>query len=241
MFKTAPSPSKPWAIKNAAVETSLGIFNFAPLILLFSSRISFPSVFIRAPRWLNMISVWLRDLTFSVIFIVPPDTSAANNSAPLTCADEVSKDNSLSSRTQVLSPVTKRALSVFRMSNPISRNGRITLSIGRRDKEASPLNTALIPSPAATPASSRAVVPLFPQSSTRGSFREGRALSGYTVTDVPRKTKSAPIFFRQSAVDSVSLQMQAFSISVVPSASAPQINARWVIDLSPKFRRELKL
>lgn len=188
-----------------------------------------------------MISVWLRDLTFSVIFIVPPDTSAANNNAPLTCADAVSKDNSLSSCTQVLSPVTKRALSVFRMSNPISRNGRITLSIGRRDKEASPLNTALIPSPAATPASSRAVVPLFPQSSTRGSFREGRALSGYTVTDVPRKTKSAPIFFRQSAVDSVSLQMQAFSISVVPSASAPQINARWVIDLSPKFRRELKL
>ena len=124
-------------------------------------------------------------------------------------------------------------------SAPSSRSGRTTRAIGRCLSEASPVSTARPGSPERRPLRRRMVVPEFSQSSTsagspspeRPRPRTSSApppgpVPGISSTSVPRAR-------RQASVARVSAASRKCSTRDSPSASAPSMSARCVIDLSP--------
>ena len=84
---------------------------------------------------------------------------------------------------------------------------------------------------------SRNVVPELPASKTStGSSKLSKPIPLTRTNSVFKSETSAPIAWKQLAVLRGSSPKSNPSIRVSPSASAPSINARWEIDLSPGTR-----
>ena len=92
--------------------------------------------------------------------------------------------------------------------------------------------------PASSPSIRRMVVPEFPQSRIPGgSWRPLRPTPcTLTISPAAISDTSTPMALRQVAVLRGSSAGSKPSISVVPSAIAPNKRARWEIDLSPGTR-----
>ena len=118
---------------------------------------------------------------------------------------------------------------------PMAWSGYTTRSMGLHRRESSPLSTALRPRPAARPATSRAVVPLFPQSRISSASRHAASPGSRTRPD-QAEGMSAPRPRSTSAVERTSAASSRFSTRESPRASPASISTRWEIDLSPGTR-----
>ncbi len=119
---------------------------------------------------------------------------------------------------------------------PIADNGSRIRFIGRFCMEASPFNSHEKACPAKIPEIKRAVVPLLPTSSiSEGAKSPCRPLP-CTVTRPCSFSMGIPILRKQEMVERQSAPCKKLVISVVPSEIAPNIIARWEIDLSPGIK-----
>ena len=109
---------------------------------------------------------------------------------------------------------------------PISRNGFIILSIGRRLSDSSPVNVALIPCPAIKPVSSLTVVPELPASKTFSGSLSPRSPQPFTKTREPTRSISTPAAAKQAIVERQSSPVKKFFISTVLSEMLANITAR---------------
>ncbi len=113
----------------------------------------------------------------------------------------------------------------------------MTRRIGRPRRLASPVSTVKIGWLARMPQISRAAVPEFPMSSTSaGSCRLPRPWPSTRQEPGDSRTTSAPRARIAAAVRSTSSPSNRPVMRVTPSAKAPNIKARWLIDLSPGTR-----
>lgn len=192
-------------------------------------QISLPCTCNDAPVCNKRFSVWLRVGTFSVKTVSPSAKSPAKSTALFTCAEGTSdvtwhperREGSISN--SIPFPVANLA--------PNCDNGCKTLAMGRRERDWSPTNLASTPSPAQSPAKSRAVVPLLLQSRT--VFAVGVAM-GTMCAVLPEIVIFAPSFRKQRTVDITSLHGERFLTRHSPSAIAAKISALWERDLSPQ-------
>ena len=116
---------------------------------------------------------------------------------------------------------------------PISDSGSMTRPIGRRESEASPMKVAVMGWLAIRPISSRVEVPELPMSSAVCGCSRPPTPTPWTCQRLPCFSMLAPIAVSAAAVASTSSPSSRPSMTVSPTASAPNISARWLIDLSP--------
>ena len=121
---------------------------------------------------------------------------------------------------------------------PIRRSGAATRSIGRRQSEASPVNSARIGWLATRPMSSRADVPRIAAVEAAPPAGAGRRRRPRRPCQAPSAPVSirAPIARSAAAVEATSPPSFSPSIRLRPTASAASISARCEIDLSPGTR-----
>ena len=195
---------------------------------LFCTCTSHPSARMRAPIAASMRSVWSRESSGSQTTVSPSAPSAARMSALLTCALATLVSTRQPCRRAGRTSTGARPPSVA-MSAPKRRSGAATRSIGREEREASPVSRTCTPRPAASPISRRMVVPLLPQSSeaSRNVSAPQMCMRSPSVSTV------APSARIHAAVERQSSPRRAPVISASPSATALNMIARWVIDLSP--------
>ena len=188
-----------------------------------------------APKWRSMFSVWSRVASGSSTRVMPGAFRPHSSTADFTWADGTG--TRYSSGSASFGPCTasgSRPPSRAAKRAPQADSGSITRRIGRRRRLASPVITANRWWLASTPHSSRAAVPELPMSSTS---------AGSTSPPTPRPATrhvpsgscatSAPSARIAAAVRSTSSPSSSPVIRVSPTASAPNISARWLIDLSP--------
>ena len=171
-FETVKNPTRPsliptfgkvtlWfvrsanAIKKLAEDMSLG------MVTSIGFGVDFVTVQLTTftPQAESIVSVWVRVAMGSTYCVSPSAKSPASSTALLTWAELTLAVSRLPTSldgwmvNNCPSWVVKRA--------PSSVRGSITLFIGRLVRLWSPTNVAVMPRPATTPASKRAVVPLF--------------------------------------------------------------------------------
>ena len=162
-----------------------------------------PSTSISAPIAASIRSVWSRDGPGSSIVLAPSARSAASSTALLTCADATGKRprNGRSPRPGPRSEIgAVRPPFAPSAAAPIAASGSSTRAIGRVRSESSPVSVVSNGSPAATPASSRIVVPLLPQSSACSGSRNPAGPGLRTTTSPAPSSNSAPHSRRQDIV-----------------------------------------
>ena len=162
-----------------------------------------PSTSISAPIAASIRSVWSREGPGSSIVLAPSARSAASSTALFTCADATFK-RPANGRSPAAGPRSEigavRPPSAPDAAAPIDASGSSTRAIGRVRSESSPVSVVSNGSPAATPASSRIVVPLLPQSSGRSGSRNPSSPGLRTTTRPPASSKSTPQPRRQAIV-----------------------------------------
>jgi hypothetical protein len=120
------------------------------------------------------------------------------------------------------------------ISAPICVSGSMTRPIGRADSEASPVKVAVIGWLATRPINSRVDVPELPMSSATAGWSSPPTPTPSTCqTPASSRWIVAPIARSAAAVASTSSPSSSPSIRLEPTASAENISARWLIDLSP--------
>ncbi len=120
---------------------------------------------------------------------------------------------------------------------PICSSGVVTRAIGRLARLASPVKKVVIGWLATRPIIRRAAVPLLPMSSTwSASTRPPMPTPRTRQTPSSLLTMSAPSARMAAAVWSTSSPVSRPWMVVSPIAMAPNISARWEIDLSPGTR-----
>src|SRR4030042_3307990 len=122
---------------------------------------------------------------------------------------------------------------------PIILKGRITLSIGRRDKDSSAVRQDEKPWAANNPTRSLKVVPDSPKKiGLRDFFNPQSPLPNTAIAepDLFRGIIFMPNFLKASIVKKQSWLLGKFLITVLSGVIALRITARWAIDLSPKSR-----
>ena len=112
-------------------------------------------------------------------------------------------------------------------------SGSITRPIGRRDRLASPVSVTAMSWLATSPDRSRALVPLLPMSSGARGDISPPVPRPWTTQSAPSRSMATPIARSAAAVARTSSLSSRPEIRVSPSALAPSISARWLIDLSP--------
>ena len=228
-FLQSTSPrNAPSARKYAALEMSPGTSTSMAVKSLSPTNTSVPATRMSAPIAASMRSVWSRVLMSSCTSVSPLAPSAARMTALLTCA----LATLVSTRApQSLAAAISTGAQPFcvRMSAPNRRRGAATRSIGRRERESSPVSRAFTPLPETNPIRRRIVVPLLPQ--YKSALRNLRV--PLTRMQFPSTATSAPRARIQAAVERQSSPSRAFVTSASPSAAALNMTARWVMDLSP--------
>ena len=185
-----------------------------------------------------MFSLWSRVASGSSMRVMPGAFSPHSSRADFTCADGTGTRYSsgsasaapwIASGSRPPSRPWKRA--------PQAASGSVTRRIGRPRRLASPVITAKNGWLARMPQSSRAAVPELPMSSTSaGSISPPTPRPATRQAPGPSCITSAPRARMAAAVRSTSSPSSRPAITVSPTASAPNISARWLIDLSPGTR-----
>jgi len=121
-------------------------------------------------------------------------------------------------------------------SAPVVLSGAITRPIGRFDKLASPTKVTVIGWLATRPISNRVEVPELPMSRACLGWSSPPTPTPWMRHSSPRFSIPAPIARMAAAVASTSSPSSRPVTRVSPTASAPSISARWLIDLSPGTR-----
>jgi hypothetical protein len=136
-----------------------------------------------------------------------------------------------------LSPRSVSGNVVPEKSAPIRPSGSVTRPIGRFDRLASPVNCATIGWLATRPISSRVEVPELPMSSGAAGWSSPPTPTPWML-QVPSASRAivAPIARSAAAVAITSSPSSRPVTRVSPTASAPNISERWLIDLSPGTR-----
>ncbi len=127
------------------------------------------------------------------------------------------------------SAVSKRA--------PNCASGVVTRPMGRRDSEASPTQRAVSGVVAIRPMASRTPVPELPKSSAAaGDVRPATPTPWTRQAPSEPRAAAAPSAVMARAVLITSSASSRPRITVSPMATAPNIRARWDMDLSPGTR-----
>ncbi len=235
-----PATSSAAASGKAAEDTSPGTATSAPRSSGWPVRwmirpLPSASTATVAPKWRSMFSEWSRVASGSSTLVIPRAFSPASRIADFTCAEATgnryssgmaSTAPSIASGRRPPSRAVKRA--------PVADSGSVTRRIGRPRRLASPVMTEKIGWLARMPQSSRAAVPELPMSSTSaGSVSPPMPRPATDQRPPPWFTTSAPSARMAAAVRSTSSPSSSPEICVSPTASAPNMSARWLMDLSP--------
>ena len=159
-----------------------------------------PSTLTSAPMAVSISSVWLRVATGSTTAVVPSANSPASSTADLTCALGTAGRYSMpcsGSRPPTMS-------GGHCASAPISRSGVTTRSIGRVDRDSSPLSSEAKGCAESSPASNRMVVPELPQSSALAAALRRRMPKPRTAASsmsTPRALMHDAVDFTSAPVD----------------------------------------
>ena len=201
-----------------------------------ASRTLVPRTSTVAPNAARMRSVWSRDRAGSCTVTATPEAAPASRMALFTCALAVSERHSMLRRWPPRTVMGSPSAGATSTVAPISRKGWAMRRIGRRLRLASPTKRLANGSAAATPATSRVVVPLFPQSRSTTGAVSPRAPRPTIVTSADSGGIGTPSAPNTLAVLCTSADGRISRILDAPSASAAKINARCDSDLSPGTR-----
>ncbi len=178
-------------------------------------------------------------MCFSRTIVCPDAPRPASKIADLTCAE--ANSGVTSTGRGLAAPVIvsgRRPVPLSSICAPVCASGCVTRAIGRRDRDASPVNSADMPAPAMTPIIRRAPVPELAKSSARaGVLRPPGPHPMTSQTPPPKFDTSAPNWRMASAVASTSSPSNRPVMRLVPVAMADRIRARCDIDLSPGTRK----
>ena len=119
---------------------------------------------------------------------------------------------------------------------PIIDSGSMTRPIGRFDRLASPTKLVVMPWLATRPMSRRVDVPELPMSSAWPGWSSVPIPTPSTIQSSPSFSITAPIARSAAAVASTSSPSSRPEMRLRPTASAPNISERWLMDLSPGTR-----
>ena len=194
-----------------------------------------------APIASSMRSLWSRERRGSRTSTGTPAPTAASRIALLTCALATRPSWRM---VRSAPPVTRigrtPARSRYSTVAPMPRSGPAMRSIGRRDRDSSPRSSTERGCAASAPESSRAPVPLLRRSrGPRGCLHPrspAPPIRSGVVAGRSRPSMRTPSARRASAVATGSAARGALPTRLSPSAMAPRMSARWVIDLSPGTR-----
>ena len=184
-----------------------------------------------------MRSVWSRVATGSITLVMPGVLRPASSTALLTCALATGRRYSIGTagwRPSIISGKVPPGEGV--KLAPICDSGSITRPIGRFDRLASPVKAAVMPWLAMSPISSRVEVPELPMSSASPGCSSPPTPTPSTTQSDPSRSIRAPIARSAAAVASTSSPSSRPEMRLRPTASAPNMSARWLIDLSPGTR-----